>query len=243
MSTRREFLGGLTALGGMSLLAGVEARGQGGESKVAAGAFEAPEEYAIPPLPYGYDALEPYLDEQTMHIHHEKHHAGYAAGLNATLRKLEETRKLGDHANIQQLSRLLAFHAGGFFNHNVFWSNMAPHGQGGGGEPSGMLAERIQKDFGAYTGFKSQFSAAAAAVEGNGWGVLAYHPALRRLVVFTMMNQQDLVPAGTVPLLMCDVWEHAYYLRYQNRRADYLKAWWNVVNWRDVQERFEAVAR
>ncbi|MCO6438045.1 MAG: superoxide dismutase [Phycisphaerae bacterium] len=219
----------------------MEARAQGGGAG-GADLFDAPKEYEIAPLPYAYDALEPYIDEQTMRIHHDIHYAGYARGLNAALTKLAEARDSGDFGNIQQLSRLLAFHGGGFFNHGVFWTNMAPSDKGGGGQPSGAISSQIKKDFGGFDKFQAHFTAAAGSVEGNGWGVLAYHYALRRLVVLTMMNQQDLMPAGTIPLLMCDVWEHAYYLKYQNRRADYIKAWWNVVNWTDVEARFQALS-
>lgn len=238
MATRREFLGGISALGGMAMLGGAGARAGGPDGS----GFSAPAEYELAPLPYAYDALEPHIDKETMTIHHGKHHAGYVKGLNGALKSLAAARESGDYGNVQQLSRLLAFHAGGYFNHNVFWANMAPAGNGGGGQPGGKLADQLRRDFGGFEKFQAHFSAAANAVEGNGWGVLAYHPALKRLVVVTMMNQQDLAPAGTVPLLMCDVWEHAYYLRYQNRRGDYVKAWWNVVNWSNVEERFSTIA-
>ncbi len=250
MSTRREFLGEMTALGGITAMAGLsllpdtlgpaialagEPAGTNGEPP--------PAEYTLPPLPYDYKALEPHIDEQTMRIHHDLHHAGYTKGLNAALAKLAEIRSTGDFSNIQQLSRLLAFHAGGYFNHIVFWNNMAPAGKGGGGEPEGALAAHIKRDFGAVDKFRQHFSAATNSVEGNGWGVLGYHPALKRLVVMTMMNQQDLATIGLVPLLMCDVWEHAYYLKYQNKRADYVTAWWNVVNWKNAAERYEAAMK
>lgn len=243
MATRRDFLGSLGAVGGLLLLserrgAGAAMAASGGTSGAASGG--PPATYELPPLPYAYDALAPHIDEQTMRIHHDLHHKGYTDGLNKALASLAAARDGGDFANVQQLSRLLAFHAGGYFNHNVFWNNMAPAGKGGGGKPDGKLAADLDRDFGSFDKFKAHFSAAATAVEGNGWGVLAWHGALKRLVVFTMMNQQDLVPAGTTPLLMCDVWEHAYYLKYQNRRAEYVAAWWNVVNWKDVSDRHYA---
>lgn len=256
MSTRREFLGEVTALTGLTAAASLallpDAIGPalataqeppGGRRAPQGDRVAPPSEYALPPLPYAYDALEPHIDAQTMRIHHGKHHAGYVAGLNAALKKLAEIRSTGDYSNIQQLSRLLAFHAGGYFNHIVFWNNMAPENKGGGGRAQGALGHAIARDFGGVKKFREHFTAAAASVEGNGWGVLGYHPALRRLVVMTMMNQQDLVTTGLVPLLMCDVWEHAYYLKYQNRRADYINAWWNVVNWENVQERYDAALR
>lgn len=257
MSTRREFLGELTALGGLTAATSLAMLPDSfGPSTAAAQEpptarrrppdhrqperTPPPAEYSLPPLPYAYDALEPYIDAQTMQIHHGKHHAGYVAGLNAAMKKLAESRNTGDFSNIQQVSRLLAFHAGGYFNHIIFWNNMAPPRNGGGGKARGALSAAISRDFSGNRKFRLHFTAATAAVEGNGWGVLGWHPALRRLVIMTMMNQQDLVTTGLVPLLMCDVWEHAYYLKYQNRRAEYIDAWWNVVNWRNVEERFEA---
>lgn len=195
--------------------------------------------YTLPPLPYDYNALEPYIDEQTMRLHHDRHHQAYVDGLNRALEGLAKARETGDFAAVQQLSRLVAFHGGGHYNHTVFWNVMAPPGRGGGGEPSGPLREQIEKDFGSVEAFKKHFGAASVAVEGNGWGVLAWHPGLGALVVETMMNQQNLTIIGSYPLLMLDVWEHAYYLKYQNRRADYVAAWWNVVNWEAVAQRFE----
>ncbi len=237
MANRREFLGGVSAMGGLALLGGNEAFGDEGTAPTK----DAPLEYKLPPLPYDYDALEPHIDAKTMRIHHDKHHAGYTRGLNKVISKLSASRDSGDFGKIQQLSRLLAFHAGRYFNHIIFWNNMAKAGYGGGGRPTGTLATQIKNDFGAFNKFQAHFNAATKAIEGNGWGVLAYHPALQRLVVMTMMNQQDLVTIGSVPLLMCDVWEHAYYISYQNRRGDYIKAWWNVVNWDNVAKRFAAV--
>jgi len=194
--------------------------------------------HELPPLPYDYAALEPHIDEQTMRIHHDKHHAAYVNGLNAAEAALEKARETGDFAAVQGLSRLVAFHGGGHANHTIFWLNLAPAGKGGGGEPSGELMAQIKKDFGDFGKFKSHFSAAAGAVEGNGWGVLGWHPILGKLYIQTMMNQQMLTVLGTIPVVMLDVWEHAYYLKYQNRRPDYVAAWWNVVNWKDAEARF-----
>jgi len=242
MSTRREFLEGVGALGGAILLTGAAQIASADDKPATPAAPAAPAggEYTLPPLPYAYDALEPHIDKMTMEIHHDKHHAAYVTGLNAALKALAAARESGDFAAIQGVSRQLSFHAGGYYNHLIFWNNMAPAGKGGGGKPSSKLADQIAKDFGSFEKFQAHFNAAAAAVEGNGWGVLAWHGALKRLLVVTLMNQQNLAPLGTTPLLMCDVWEHAYYLKYQNKRADYIKAWWNVVNWKDVEERFSA---
>ena len=190
--------------------------------------------YELPALPYAYDALEPHIDEQTMRIHHDKHHAAYITGLNGALAKLAAARESGDFAAVQQLSRLVAFHGGGHTNHTLFWEIMGPNG---GGSPTGDLAKQINKDFGSFDAFQKQFSAASVAVEGSGWGVLAWHPELEALTVQTMMNQQNLTILGSDPILMLDVWEHAYYLKYQNARADYVKAWWNTINWDAVAKR------
>jgi len=244
MSTRRDFLTtGLAAAGGLVLLPDEISRlpAAMAQDKPSAGGGAPPAEYAVPPLPYDYKALEPHIDEATMKVHHDKHHVAYANGLNAALKGLAAARDGNDFANVAALSRQLAFHGGGYFNHIVFWNNMAPAGKGGGGKPGGKLAEAINRDFGSFEKFQAHFNAATIAVEGNGWGILAWHPVLKRLTVQTMMNQQLGTVAGTSPLLMCDVWEHAYYLKYQNMRADYVKAWWNVVNWPNVEERFSAL--
>lgn len=238
MSTRREFIGGIAATGGLMLVP--QALGLSSAMAFEGEGGGAPSQFELPPLPYAYDALEPHIDAQTMKIHHDLHHKGYTDGLNKALATLATQRDGGDFAGVGPASRALAFHAGGYFNHIVFWNNMAPADKGGGGKPGGKLAADINRDFGGYEKFTAHFSAAAAAVEGNGWGVLAYHPALKRLMIFSMMNQQMQIPAGSIPLLMCDVWEHAYYLKYQNRRADYIKAWWNVVNWKNISERYYA---
>jgi Fe-Mn family superoxide dismutase len=192
--------------------------------------------HVLPPLPYAYDALEPHIDEQTMRLHHDKHHQTYVDGLNAAEKKLAEMRQSGDFAAVQAVQRALAFHGSGHFNHVVFWENMTPQG---GGSPSGELASQIDKDFGGFDKFKAHFSAAAATVEGNGWGVLAWHPVAGHLQILAAMNHQNQGHYGAIPILMLDVWEHAYYLKYQNARPKYIEAWWNVVNWVNVAERLE----
>jgi Fe-Mn family superoxide dismutase len=196
--------------------------------------------YELPPLPYDYNALEPHIDEQTMRLHHDKHHLGYVNGLNKALEKLEEARAAGDFAMVKHWSREAAFHGSGHFLHSIFWPNMAPAGNGGGGEPTGALAEQIVKDFGSFDNFKAQFTSASGAVEGSGWGLLVWEPNAGQLEVLQAEKHQNLTQWGVVPLLVLDVWEHAYYLKYQNARGSYVNAWWNVVNWADVAERFEA---
>ncbi len=193
-------------------------------------------EHVLPPLPYGYDALEPHIDAQTMQLHHDKHHDAYVKGLNKAEQELAKARAANDYALVQHWSRQAAFHGGGHFLHTLFWSIMAPSGKGGGGEPTGMLADKMKEDFGSVDAFKAQFSAAATAVEGSGWALLHYRTADKRLMILQAENQQKLSSWGTTPILALDVWEHAYYLKYQNKRADYVKAWWNVVNWAAVEK-------
>jgi Fe-Mn family superoxide dismutase len=193
--------------------------------------------HELPPLPYDYNALEPYIDEQTMHLHHDIHHKAYVDGLNNAEKKLAEARAAGDYALVKHWSREAAFHGSGHFMHALFWPNMAPAGKGGGGEPTGALAEQIKKDFGSFDAFKKHYSAAAVAVEGSGWAVLAWQPQGNQLVILQSEKHQQLTQWGVVPLLVLDVWEHAYYLKYQNKRAAYVEAWWNVVNWADVAAR------
>ncbi len=193
--------------------------------------------HELPPLPYDYNALEPHYDEQTVRLHHDKHHAAYVAGQNKAEEMLEEIRKTGDFAQIQHWEKQLAFHASGNQMHTLFWQNMAPNA---GGEPAGELMKQITADFGSFDNFKKQFSAAAAAVEGSGWVTLGWMPDYKKLYILQVENHQKLVVPGIEPLLALDVWEHAYYLKYQNRRADWIEAWWNLVNWPDVQKRFDA---
>ncbi|MCE9589775.1 MAG: superoxide dismutase [Planctomycetes bacterium] len=203
-------------------------------------------EYVLPPLPYDYDALEPSIDKETMKLHHDKHHAGYVTGLNKALKQLADARASTDPAAfalVKHLSREVAFNGSGHLLHTVFWSNMAPAGKGGGGEPGGEFAETIKKSFGSVAAMRAQFSAAAAAVEGGGWAILACEPVSRGLLILQAEKHQDLVVWGVTPLLCLDVWEHAYYLKYQNRRADYVKAWWDVVNWSDVAGRCKLQAK
>ncbi len=199
--------------------------------------------HELPPLPYPYDALEPYIDEETMHLHHDIHHKGYVAGLNRAEEKLAEARASGDLTLAKHWEREAAFHGSGHFLHSIFWTNMAPAGEGGGGQPDGDLAAAIQKDFGSYDAFAAQFSAASAQVEGSGWGILAYRPVDGRLVVLQAEKHQNLTQWGVVPLLVLDVWEHAYYLKYRNKRADYVKAFFDVIHWSDVAARHAAAKK
>jgi Fe-Mn family superoxide dismutase len=227
MDTRRDFLKH-AALGSVAVAAAPAVHAIG-YTPVPAGT-----PHALPALPYPADALEPFIDAQTMNLHHSKHHQGYVTGLNKAEDELAKARQSGDFAMIQHWSKQAAFHGGGHWLHSMFWKIMAPPGKGGGGEPTGKLLDAINESFGSYDAFKKQFTAAAVAVEGSGWALLHYRPADQRLIVLQAENQHKLTSWGTTPIMGIDVWEHAYYLKYQNKRADYVNAWWNVVNWQQV---------
>jgi Fe-Mn family superoxide dismutase len=192
-------------------------------------------EYTVPPLPYAVDALEPHLDARTLELHHDKHHAGYVSGANQALQKLAGLRDSGDFTTIELWERKLAFHTSGHLLHSLFWTNLAPPGKGG--KPSNELQKACETAFGSVDKMKAQLSAAAKAVEGSGWGILGWDRFSEALTVLAIENHQKQGILSTVPLLAVDVWEHAYYLKYQNRRADFVAAWWNVVNWDDVSAR------
>ena len=192
--------------------------------------------YELPDLPYAYDALEPHISEEIMTLHHDKHHATYVAGANAALEALEAERN--GEANpdrLRALSKNLAFNLGGHTNHSIFWKNMAPNA---GGTPTGQIAEAIDRDFGSFEAFKKQFSGVATGLQGSGWAVLGYDHIAGRLIIQQLTDQQGNVSVDFTPVLMLDMWEHAFYLQYKNVKADYVEAWWNVVNWDDVNERY-----
>ncbi|CCO09067.1 superoxide dismutase [Desulforamulus hydrothermalis] len=193
--------------------------------------------HELPPLPYDYNALEPYYDEQTVRLHHDAHHKAYVDGLNNAEAKLAEAREKGDYALIKHWERELAFHGSGHILHTMFWENMSPNG---GGPAGGLVAAEIDKSFGSFEAFKKQMSAAAVAVEGSGWALLCYNPVFKKLEILTAEKHQNLTQWGVIPLLALDVWEHAYYLKYQNKRAAFVEAWWNLVNWEDVNRRLAA---
>lgn len=195
-------------------------------------------EYTLPPLPYAHDALEPHIDATTMRIHHEKHHAGYVNGANKALAELKKIRSgEGDASLIKHWERSLAFNASGHINHVIFWYVMCPPDQSG--EPTGELERAIRRDFSSFDGFKKQFIEASNSVEGSGWGWLVYEPIARSLQIIQAEKHQNETVRGAVPLLGVDVWEHAYYLKYQNRRADYVRGFMNVVNWQAVGSLFD----
>jgi Fe-Mn family superoxide dismutase len=190
--------------------------------------------YTLPDLDYDYGALAPAISGEIMELHHSKHHAAYVAGANTALDKLAEARDKGDFAAIPKLEKDLAFHLGGHINHSVFWKNMSPNG---GGEPTGEVASAIDEFFGSFGAFTGQFEAAANSLQGSGWAMLVWDTLGKRLNINQLYDQQNNLPVGQLPVLQLDMWEHAFYLQYKNVKADYVKAWWNVVNWSDVAER------
>ena len=192
--------------------------------------------YSLPELPYDYAALEPHYSAEVLELHHDKHHAAYVAGANTTLEKLDQARTSDDFGSINQLQKNLAFHLSGHVLHSMFWENLSPDG---GGKPEGELASAIDEGFGTFEGLKSQLTESALNVQGSGWGALTWEPLGQRLIVEQVYDHQSNVGQGAPPLLVLDMWEHAYYLQYKNVKADWVKAFWEIVNWPDVASRFE----
>ena len=239
---RRQMLG---TLGGLAVAGGWI--GLGADESVAGPEEQAgpgrPKEYTLGALPYDYDALEPHIDAKTMRLHHDKHHAGYVKGLNravAGLAAVGAGGSAGEVARVRELTEALAFHGSGHVLHGVFWKNMK---RNGGGEPAGSLRRHVERDFGSFARMQAQLSAAARQVQGSGWGILAWEPLSGRLLVLAAEKHQNLAMWGCVPLLVLDVWEHAYYLKYQNNRGRYVNAFWNVVDWDNVASRLDLALR
>ena len=199
--------------------------------------------YTLPEMPYAYDALEPHIDAQTMEIHHTKHHQKYTDTMNGALEKLSpELQDKGIEEILSNINQIpddvkgaINFNGGGYDNHKLFWNSMK---QNGGGEPTGAIADAINDSFGSFAEFKELFSSKTAPIQGSGWGWLVYNPDAGKVEYKAMSNQTSPRTEGLVPLLGLDVWEHAYYLKYQNKRPDYIAAWWNVINWDEVNDRF-----
>ena len=191
--------------------------------------------YTLPDLDYDYSALAPHIAPEIMELHHSKHHAAYVKGINDALEQLAAAREKGDLGAVNKLSKDAAFHLGGHINHSVFWKNMSPEG---GDRPDGELAAAIDEFFGGFEGFQSQFNAVANGIQGSGWSMLVWDTLGQRMNINQLFDQQGNLPAGQIPLLQLDMWEHAFYLQYKNVKGDYVNAWWNVVNWADVTERF-----
>jgi Fe-Mn family superoxide dismutase len=192
-------------------------------------------DYSLPDLPYDYGALEPSISGQIMELHHSKHHQAYVTGTNTALEQLAEARSSNALGTVNMLSKNLAFNLAGHVNHSVFWTNMSPDG---GDKPTGELASAIDEFFGSFDAFRAHFAAVALGIQGSGWTILAWESIGQKLVIEQLYDHQGNLAAGTVPLLLLDMWEHAFYLQYRNVKADYVNAWWNVVNWADAQSRF-----
>jgi len=192
--------------------------------------------YALPDLPYDYAALEPHISGQIMELHHDKHHQAYVTGANGALDQLAEARAADQLGSVNMLEKNLAFNLAGHVNHTVFWPNMSPDG---GDKPDGELAAAIDDQFGSFDAFRAHFTAAALGIQGSGWSILAWDSLGQQLIIEQLYDHQGNLAAGSVPLLMLDMWEHAFYLQYRNVKADYVKAWWNVANWADVTRRFD----
>lgn len=198
--------------------------------------------YQLPALSYSLDALEPVISAAIMKLHYEGHHKAYVTNLNKALEQYADAEKKNDLSAMVALQSAIKFNGGGHINHSIFWTNLAPKNAGGGQLPEGPLANALNQEFGSLDKFIEQFSAKAVAIQGSGWGWLGYNKAKGRLEIATCDNQDPLSTKGLIPLLGVDVWEHAYYLQYKNVRADYVKAIWGIINWKNVAERYAAAA-
>ena len=194
--------------------------------------------YVLPDLTYDYGALEPHISGKIMQLHHDKHHKGYVDGANAALEQLAEARTKNDFSRIAALEEALAFNLSGHVLHSLFWKNLAPNA---GGTPTGKLATQIDRDFGGFNSFKSQLTKAAATCMGSGWGALVFDTASKSLLTAQFHDHESQTPQGGLPLLVLDAWEHAWYLQYLNEKVKFFDAIWNVINWKDVAERFDKV--
>lgn len=193
--------------------------------------------YTLPALPYDYSALEPHISARIMELHHSKHHQAYVDGANGALAQMAEARESGNFGAINKLEKDLAFHLGGHVNHSIFWTNLQDHGAA---TPEGEIQAAIDEFFGSYEAFQAHFTAVAMGIQGSGWAVLSWDPIGAQLVIQQLFDQQANTAQGTIPVLQLDMWEHAFYLDYQNVKGDYVKAFWNIVNWENVQARLEA---
>ncbi|MET7334726.1 superoxide dismutase [Nonomuraea sp. NPDC005650] len=194
-------------------------------------------DYTLPDMPYDYAALEPAITGEILELHHAKHHAAYVKGANDTLDRLAEARDKGEFGGLVGLEKTFAFNLSGHVLHTIFWQNLSPDG---GDRPDGELGDAITEHFGSFDAFKKQLTTATATVQGSGWGVLAWEPLGRRLVVEQVYDHHGNVGMNTTPLLVFDAWEHAYYLQYRNVRPDYVEKLWGLINWNDVIARYDA---
>ncbi|MDT8781322.1 MAG: superoxide dismutase [Candidatus Bathyarchaeota archaeon] len=203
--------------------------------------MEKVKSFTLPKLPYDYNALAPYISEEQLKLHHSKHHQGYVNGANAAFEKIDKARQENADIDMKALLKDLSFNVGGHLLHSIFWENMAPAGKGGGGQPSGAIADVINKEFGSFERFKKEFSKAAATVEGSGWAALAMQPCIERpLIVQIEKHNVNLYPSFNI-LMAIDVWEHAYYVDYRNERPKFVDAFWNIVNWDKVNKNLSLV--
>jgi Fe-Mn family superoxide dismutase len=196
-------------------------------------------EYELPVLPYGYGSLEPAYSKELLELHHDKHHASYVKGANKALSDLMQARKASDYAVINQIQKDLAFNLSGHVLHSIFWCNMSPDG---GGDPHGALAQAIDESFGGTDMLREHLDQSATALQGSGWSALCYEPVSQRLIVEQIYDHQNNLGNGCVPLLVLDMWEHAYYLQYRNDKKQWIKSFWEVVDWSDVERRLAKVA-
>lgn len=218
----------------------IEERAKNIDTQQAANQSVGIGKHTLPPLPYAYDALEPYISSEIMRLHHDKHHQSYVDGLNKAELMMKKARETNDYALLKHWEREAAFHGSGHYLHTLFWEEMIP---GGGGQAKGDLYKQIEKDFGSFQAFKNHFSEAAKQVEGVGWALLVWVPRARKLEILQSERHMILTQWDTIPILVLDVWEHAYYLQYKNDRASYVKNWWNVVNWPQTSLRFNTAKK
>jgi Fe-Mn family superoxide dismutase len=194
--------------------------------------------YVLPKLTYGYKDLEPYMSEQQLTIHHQKHHQAYVNGANTIVEKLDKARKDGVDLDAKATLKELSWNIGGHLLHSLFWGNLAPTGKGGGGRPSGVLGDAIDKEFGSFERFKKEFTQAAASVEGSGWAALTLSTQLGLIIMQVEKHNMNIYPMFRI-LMVIDVFEHAYYIDYKNDRAKFIEAFWNIVNWNEINKRLE----
>ena len=193
--------------------------------------------YSLPKLPYDYKALAPAISEEQLTLHYTKHHLAYVTGANAVLEKLDKARKDNTDLDMKAILKELSFHVGGYRLHSLFWENLAPAGNGGGGEPKGNLAKAIDAEYGSFARFRKEFTQAASSAEGSGWAVLTYCMKTNRLLIMQLEKHNVNVIPGYRILMALDVWEHAYYLDYRNDRAKFIESFWSIVNWDEVNKR------
>jgi Fe-Mn family superoxide dismutase len=197
--------------------------------------------FTLPKLPYDYNALAPYISEEQLKFHHDKHHQAYVNGANAIFKKIDDAKEAKTLLDLKAVSKELSFNIGGHLLHTTFWDNMAPAGKGGGGEPGGAVADLISKEFGSFDMFKKAFSAAATSTEGSGWAALAVHPCIGRPLIMQIEKHNVNVFPDFQIIMALDVWEHAYYIDYKNDRAKFVENFWNIVNWDRVNKNLALV--